>query len=167
MNNAMIYNETGRVSLVIRRKFNMVKYWLKLTETENCILKSVYETDLEGCINKNSKKWINEIQKILHSTGMSDVWLCQHVVDERTFLFAMKQRLTDIAFQNPVNALIIKKVINIIGLQPYFCKPILPSMRILISKMRLSSHKLCIETGSYTCIIREDRICQKCNLGVI
>ena len=84
-NNAMIYNETCRVPLVIRRKFNMVKYWLKLSKTENCILKSIYETELEYCIAKNSKNWINEIQKILHSTGMSDVWLCQHVADERTF----------------------------------------------------------------------------------
>ena len=40
-------------------------------------------------------------------------------------------------------------------------------MRILISKIRLSSHKLCIETGRYTGVIREDRICHKCNLGVI
>ena len=68
----VIFNETGRVPLFIRRKFNMVKYWLKLTKTENCILKSIFETELEDCIAKNSKNWVNEIQKILHSTGMSD-----------------------------------------------------------------------------------------------
>ena len=62
---------------------------------------------------------------------------------------------------------VYKHFINIRGLQPYLCKPILPSMRILISKIRLSSHTLCIETDIYTCIIREDRICHKCNLGVI
>ena len=173
-NNAMIYNETGRVPLVIRRKFNIVKNWLKLTKTENCILKSIYETELEDCIAKNSKNWINEIQKILHSTGMSDVWLCQHVADERIFLFALKQRLTDIAFQNidtDINisskCFLYKHFIYVRGLQPYLCKPISPSMRILISKIRLSSHKLCIETGRYTGVIREDRICHKCNLGVI
>ena len=39
----------------------MVKYWLKLTKTENCILKSIFETEQEVCIAKNSKNWINEI----------------------------------------------------------------------------------------------------------
>ena len=47
------------------------------------------------------------------------------------------------------------------------CKQISPSMRILISKIRLSPHKLCIKTGRYIGIIREDRTCHKCNLVMI
>ena len=31
---------------------------------------------------------------------MSAVWLHQYVSDEKAFLFSLKQRLTDIAFQN-------------------------------------------------------------------
>ena len=38
--NDMIYCETGRLPLIVNRKFNMLKYWLKLTRTENCILKA-------------------------------------------------------------------------------------------------------------------------------
>ena len=69
--NAMIYIETGRVPLITRRKFNMVKYWLKLTKFENCILKSIDETELEASMGNRTNKLINEIQNILHSTGMS------------------------------------------------------------------------------------------------
>ena len=83
--NAMIYSEMGRVPLITQRNFNMVKYWLKLTKSENCILKSIYETELEVCMSNSTNNWIDGIQKILHSTGMSDVWLCQFVSDERTF----------------------------------------------------------------------------------
>ena len=53
------------------------------------------------------------------------------------------------------------------GLQPYLSKPILLSMRIIISKLRLSSHKLGIETGRYIDSRREDRPCHNCNLGKI
>ena len=51
---AMIYSEMGRVPLITRRKFNMVKYWLKLTKSENCILKPIYETELEACMGNRT-----------------------------------------------------------------------------------------------------------------
>ena len=105
---------------------------------------------------------------------MSEVWLHQYVSDEKAFLFSLKQRLTDIAFQNidhDINVSskcsLYKYFINVRGLQPYLSKPILPSMRIIISKLRLSSHKLGIETGRYIDSRREDRPCHNCNLGEI
>ena len=36
-------------------------------------------------MGNRTNNWINEIQNILHSIGMSDVWLCQFGSDERTF----------------------------------------------------------------------------------
>ena len=90
------------------------------------------------------------------------------------FLCVLKQCLTDIAFQNidsDINVSskcsLLKTFMHVRGLQPYLYKPVLPNMRKLISKLRLSSHKLCIETGRYTSINRNDRICKKCNFGVI
>lgn len=56
---------------------------------------------------------------------------------------------------------------NVRGLQLYLCKPLSPNMRKLISKLRLSSHKLCTETGRYTGVNRDDRICHKRQFGVI
>ena len=39
--NDMIYIETDRLPLIVQRKYNTLKYWLKLTGTENCILKNI------------------------------------------------------------------------------------------------------------------------------
>ena len=59
---------------------------------------------------------------------MSDVWLCQFVSDERTFLSVLKQRLTDIAFQNIDSDITVsskcslyKHFMKVRGLQPYLC----------------------------------------------
>ena len=101
---------------------------------------------------------------------MSDLWLCQFVSDERTLLTVLKQRVTDIAFQNidsDINSLskcsLYNNFMTVRDVQPYLCKPVLPNMSKFISKFSLSSHKLCIETGRYTDtgINRDDRICHK------
>jgi len=39
----MIYTELGHCPLTVTRKVRIIKYWLKLPKTENCILKSIYE----------------------------------------------------------------------------------------------------------------------------
>ena len=54
----MIYSETGRVSLIIRRKLDMVKHCLKLTKSENCSLKFIYETELQACMGNRTINWI-------------------------------------------------------------------------------------------------------------
>ena len=41
--NVMIYYELGRFPMLITRKLRILKYWCKLMQTENCILKSCYE----------------------------------------------------------------------------------------------------------------------------
>ena len=57
--NGMIYCEIGRLPLIVSRKFNMLKYWLKLTRTEYCILEKIYELTLRSCNQKNIKKLVD------------------------------------------------------------------------------------------------------------
>jgi hypothetical protein len=38
----MIYSELGRFPLYIKRKLRIFKYWLKIKNTNNCILKECY-----------------------------------------------------------------------------------------------------------------------------
>ena len=42
----------------------MVKYWLKLNGTENCIRKNIYETALRTCKGQNIKNWMSEMRDI-------------------------------------------------------------------------------------------------------
>ena len=40
----MVYSELGRLPLYISRNIRIVKYWIKLLNTDNCILKECYAT---------------------------------------------------------------------------------------------------------------------------
>ena len=40
----MVYTELGRLPLYISRNIRIVKYWIKLLNTDNCILKECYAT---------------------------------------------------------------------------------------------------------------------------
>ena len=42
----MVYSESGKLPLIVHRKYQMLKYWIKLIATENCILRTVYEMTL-------------------------------------------------------------------------------------------------------------------------
>ena len=53
--NDIIYSEIGGLPLIVNRKFNMLKYWLKLTRTENCVLEDIYEITLSSCNHQNIK----------------------------------------------------------------------------------------------------------------
>lgn len=43
VNSSMVYFELGRYPLCLRRKMCMIKYWLNLLRTNNCILLSCYD----------------------------------------------------------------------------------------------------------------------------
>ena len=42
-NTSMVYFETGRLSMYFIRIFNMFKFWFKIMQSENCILRASYE----------------------------------------------------------------------------------------------------------------------------
>ena len=49
-------------------------------------------------------------------------------------------------------------------LQQYLVKHTSTKCRKIITKFRVSAHKLSIETGRYDAVIRNNRKCAKCNL---
>ena len=70
----MVYRETGRLPLIIQRQFNMLKNWLKLQKSDNCVLKGLYENLFHAHSDDNVSNWLSEVRKILISIGMNDVW---------------------------------------------------------------------------------------------
>lgn len=58
---------------------------------------------------------------------------------------------------------IYKHLIHVRSIQPYLCKPISSAHKRIITKFRLSSHKLYIETGRYVGLNRTERLCQNCD----
>lgn len=173
--NDMVYCETGRLPLIVQRQFHMVKYWVKLLRSDNCILNNMYEITLRSYIEKNTNNWVSEIRNILISIGMNDIWQQQKVEDEVFFLHIVKQSLKDLAYQKidsyiqgSNKCMIYKYVIKQDrNLQPYLNSCIPSKYKTMLSKFRLSAHALNIETGRYDATRRENRKCTKCNLSEI
>ena len=64
-NRVMLYFETGRLPLHIKRIIRMFKYWFKLLQTSNCVLKPAYEFLHSECEKSNFRgcNWVSNIEK--------------------------------------------------------------------------------------------------------
>ena len=94
--NMMVYSELGRWPLYISRNIRIVKYWIKLLNTDNCILKECYSTYYDEClINPRAINWVSQIRDILLTNGFGYIWYNQNVENCGTFISLFKQRLTD------------------------------------------------------------------------
>ena len=111
-------------------------------------------------------------RSVLISIGMNDVWQTQYVENEKLFLFVAKQSLMDLAYQkidsfvdNSNKCLIYKHLPKQRFLQQYLVKNMSPKCRKTITKLRVSAHKLSIETGRYDAVIRN--ITQTCPCNIL
>ena len=92
----MIYSELGRLPLEIERTCRMVKYFFKLRNTENCILRNIYSEMYTQCLTEpNSKCWLSSIRDMLFSVGLGYVWY-ESYVNEKVALLKLRQSLKDI-----------------------------------------------------------------------
>ena len=100
--NNFIYGELGRTSLKTMRAISLIKYWLKIAQSnESKYIKIVYNvmcTDVE--IKPNAMSWAKSVMYLLQSLGFNEVWINQCVGDVDIFLNLVKQRLTDTFIQN-------------------------------------------------------------------
>ena len=61
--NAGIYGELGRYPLYINQCIHIVKYWLKIVNTNNCILSTVYKCSLQ-LYNLGKPCWATNVKHI-------------------------------------------------------------------------------------------------------
>ena len=125
--------------------------------------------DLETLPNK--VKWASLLRHLFITLGFYDVWLNQGVGDIGTFLRMTKQRLTDHFIQgwqvrlNESSRANFYTTISSFNFQPYLdCINVLKYSQAF-SKLRMSSHRLAIESGRWTRPNRipiEQRICLIC-----
>ena len=70
--NVIIYYELGRVPLCCERNFRMLKFWLKIHASDNCILKSCYRELVLKCTKCTN--WATCVRNILCSLGLNYLW---------------------------------------------------------------------------------------------
>ena len=91
--NACVYNELGRIPLQYKRYMIILKYWLTLLKSDNCMLANVYKhlyNTNESCTN-----WATKVKILLDSLGLSYIWHQQYVDNELHLLHVVKMRLQD------------------------------------------------------------------------
>ena len=174
-NLAALYSELGRKPLIVFRKLRILKYWWKIIESDDTLIKNVYNLLYDDVLNErnyNASNWAYQVKNILESLGFAYTWNNQ-ALDNLTF-HEIKQRLFDQANQDLMRSIntstklqsycIFKEDTH---LESYIDTVKITKYRFALSRLRLSSHNLAIETGRYTGIPRHERICTSCNMNVV
>lgn len=175
--NDFIYGELGRMPLQYNRYYDIINYWIKLLHTsENKYIKKVYlmlKSDIDQ--RPNIKNWCSLLRDLLCRLGFHDAWLFQDVGNSNIFLSLVKQRLKDQFLRNwnfsisAISRADLYKHMHTSGFrfQPYLDVLTIDKFRIALTKLRLSSHRLLIETGRWekpNIIPRDQRLCRNCNV---
>ena len=155
----MVYRELNRYPLHINRCVRQVRYWIKLKNSSNCIMRSVFDSLLSECdsLPQNKYSWLRDIKVILSSVGMNDVWVNPDNTSVQLLTVQLRQRLQDIFLQNldselenSSKCILYKHIVSDNRqLQFYLSKPLLGQYKLILAKYRLSSHQLFIELGRY------------------
>ena len=171
--NDFVYGELGRCSLQLTRYRNIIKYWLKILHcSEIKYVRIIYSMLYNDCINfPNKVTWVTLLRNLLGNLGFMDVWLQQSVGDRVLFLNLVKQRLTDQFIQNwnsrlndSTRALFYRNFS--FGHKTYLDFVSVGKHRFALSRLRLSSHRLEVETGRWArpnAIPFEERRCTSCH----
>ena len=105
--------------------------------------------------NPNKKNWCSLLKHLLCTLGFYDAWFFQTVGDVKVFLFQVKHRITDQFLQNWTGRLnessraMFYRHISTFTFQVYLNIVSVKNIRVSLTKLRVSSHRLCIETGRW------------------
>lgn len=153
--------------------YRIIKYWLRLV-TENLPLQREAYWKLLSCKNKN---WTTFVRGKLQGLGFHNVWLNQGTENPELFLRILLERIKECyiqEFDQITRSTSRLNVLNRIKTNPcrisqYLTLNLSPCYHKILSRLRLSSHSLGIETGRWhkPIIPKENRICSFCDLGEI
>ena len=127
-------------------------------------------SDMERYPNKPS--WALNIKHLLGSLGFNYAWIYQSVGNTEHFLSLCKQRLTDQFIQAWNNEISTStradsyRLFSDFGFKSYLETVNIQKFRQALTRLRVSSHRLEIETGRWHKphkIPRNERKCQFCN----
>ena len=122
--NDFIYSELGRFPLYITRKLRIVKYWIKLCNTNTSILRAVCDE-----MNQGGDNWLMNVKHELNIFVLNYIWNVPFI-DDSTYKL-IKERLLDVYKQQCYNRItatakgnLYKHLINGFRLQTYLTQPL-------------------------------------------
>ncbi len=169
--NMAVYGELGRYPLYINIYLRIVKFWSKIVNSDNIIITYLYNSLCHSC-NRGVNNWAMNVKRLLDRYGYSFIWNNPENVEWKNFHMQFKQRVID-EFTQSWNATLINSgslcTYSLfkcsIGYETYLDK-LSCKLKTAVTRLRMSSHELRIETGRYgnNRIERNQRHCTLCNL---
>lgn len=130
------------------------------------------KSDADIGLTNNSKNWTLQVKVLLQDLGLHDIWLNQQT--QQIPFTLIKQRIYDMHNQtwyadvrNSPKLDSYCRYKHECLFESYLENIPVKKYRIALSKIRLSSHDLAIETGRYENTPREHRLCLFCNMNMI
>ena len=120
-----------------------------------------------------TKNWCSLLRTLLCNLGFHDVWMYQTIGNIEIFLSHVKQRIKDQFLQSwnehVTNSSrgVFYSSFSSFCFQPYLHILQIDKFRNAVTKLRVSSHRLCIETGRWAkpnAVPLNQRLCTTCNL---
>ena len=170
-----VFGESGYFPLLVDIKVRMVGFWADLVNP-SCekITNKIYEI-LHNlfCRGDYMSPWLLEIKQILVNAGLECVWNTQTFTSKASLCKLVRKSLkASIATQwreqlnNSPKCFFYKNYKAGIIREP-FIKELPERFIISLVKFRCNNHKLPIEQGRKFGIPREERLCRKCDMGVV
>ena len=175
-NLSALYSELGRKPLLAFRKLRIIRYWIKTINTDNVLLRNIYKMLYNDAANSNTyngTNWAYQVKTLLYELGYNYVWDNQAILNKIPYL-QIKQRILDTTDQNLITSINSSTKLQSYCIfkqdtehEPYLNFIRLNKYKFALSRFRLSSHSLAIESGRYNNTPREERLCIHCNMNTI
>ena len=172
--NIAILAETGKYPIAIKIYTHIIKYWLRLSTSDNALLKAAYATDHENKQN-GRQSWGKIVDFLLIIAALQGCKRPANQNEIRNFASNFKKQLMLVFEEWWRNQAVITgqnkldyyyKYKRVFRYESYLDN-IEKHNRIHLTRLRLSCHNLPIETQRYNKekITREERKCDICNLN--
>ena len=157
-----------------RRLIQILKYWLKIVHCgEHRYIKQIYRVLLADA-NNGKLNWVSQVKHALCTYGMADAWQLQAFVNPQWSILEMTQRIKDRYVQdwhgrleNTSRGECYVRIQPEYSFSSYLDSVYISKHRRAITKLRLSSHHLNIETGRWrrpNPVPRAERRCRTCDV---
>ena len=169
-----VYAESGRFPLEIKQKVQVIKYWKRLLDSkENTAIKNAYNS-LYDSYELGQVNWCNSVKNILDESGLNSSWENQTISENEVRLVSctlhenfVKNTLGNILDSEKYPKLRTYKLFkHDFRLANHLLFLNNRNHQIALTKFRLSSHNLRIETGRYEANSKLkscDRLCLFCD----
>ena len=163
--------EDSNYPLLQCRYFRILKYWVRILEMDNTrYVKAMYRQMYYDHICHQWSNWCGLVEKMLNELGMGNYWISQRVENKMVFLAEVQQRINDQYYQIWSDIISNDRKLKYFysnykdwGTEDYLGTLSTFKLRQALSKLRLSSHLLAIETGRWKNQERNERTCELCN----